>query len=349
VNPAKSAVPAYLSRLAGGAPAAAPRLQPPRPLFPPAADAVTGLGPEALPAGFARRAGPVHPGPSHPVGLPGSRVDGQPRQGAGHPGWVGPSSAVDSPAGPLGDRTSRGPSGTQVPGGEGLDRLPAVAPPAFARAAQGLPSGVARSAATQTAPEPAAPASATPATATPRTAALAVGPDDPHPWDAAPLAPPSGTAVSVTPRLTPPDPELTSPGLPPVTAAAAQPAVSTRPDMGPAPTLLPAGSAAPAGISALMSPVPAAPAPALVPPKRVPSDLEMSHHPAVGRPEPLNGSASSARVSIGTIEVIVEAPAPPPSPAPAPHPQAAPAGAGADAAWQAARGAARRCFGAGQS
>jgi hypothetical protein len=73
----------------------------------------------------------------------------------------------------------------------------------------------------------------------------------------------------------------------------------------------------------------------------------------VRRPALVNTTASSPQVSIGTIEVTVVGPTPSPPPAPAPQARFGRDGAAgrlsADAAWQAARGAARRWFGAGQS
>lgn len=358
MSAAKGGLPTYLSRLAGGAPAAAPRLQPPRPLFPPDAGALTGLEPEAPRAGFVDPAGPVHPGASHTVGLPSSQVDGQPGQSTDQPVPIS-SSVANRPAGPLGDQTSRGRSDTQAPGGAAPDRQPAApalpartptpaAPPgAFAPTAQGPSPGGAGGATTHTAPQSAAPASATPATTVPSTAAPTAarnGDSAPHPAAASPPAPPSVTAASAARRLVPPAPEATSPGLVPVGAAAAQPAGSTLPGMGPAPAM-PSPPAAPE---------PAAPAGALLPPKRVPSALDMSNDPAVRRPGPVNAPAGP-QVSIGTIEVTVVAPTPSSPPAPAQHPQAGPGWTGAagrasaEAAWHAARGAARRWFGAGQS
>ena len=110
VRPAKSAVPAYLSRLAGGAPAVAPRLQPPRPLFPPAAGALTDAEPEPPVAGFDGHAGPVQPdaGLSH------------------HRGPVTTSSGTDIAAGPVGYQASQRLSHAQAANGEALDPLPAL-------------------------------------------------------------------------------------------------------------------------------------------------------------------------------------------------------------------------------
>lgn len=110
MRPAKSAVPAYLSRLAGGAPAVAPRLQPPRPLFPPAAGALTDAEPDPPVAGFDGHAGPVQPdaGLSH------------------HRGPVTTSSGTDIAAGPVGYQASQRLSHAQAANGEALDPLPAL-------------------------------------------------------------------------------------------------------------------------------------------------------------------------------------------------------------------------------
>jgi hypothetical protein len=90
-------------------------------------------------------------------------------------------------------------------------------------------------------------------------------------------------------------------------------------------------------------------------PRRVAGDAAIGNHVALQRPAPVTAPASPARVSIGTIEVTVVAPAPPPIAPPAPPARARPSGAdavgqaGADVALRAARSAARRWFGAGQS
>lgn len=342
MSPVKSAVPAYLSRLVGRAPIAAPRLRPPRPLFPPAVGALTDVQSQAPSAALARRPGPVDPAPSHPVVLPGSRIDGEPRQGAGHWDRVSPSSAVESPANAVGERPGARPSGTPVADGSVLDR-PLAAP---ALPAQQMPPGLARLATTETAPKSAAPIIATPITTALSTASAAAEPNGSHPVTVAPLAPPVATAVTPQP-FAPPAPQEVSPDLPPVRVAMEQPAQSTRPGMGPDPAARIAESAAPAIA-------------ALVPPKAIPSP-QVSHEPVLRRNAPVNAPASPAQLSIGTIEVIVEAatPSQPLPPAqhpqhlpPAQHPQPRPGAAeraSADAAWRAARGAARRWFGAGQS
>jgi hypothetical protein len=110
VNPAKSAVPAYLSRLVGGAPAVAPRLQPPRPLFPPAAGALTDAEPEPPVARFDGHAGPRQPdaGLSH------------------HRGPVTTSSDAAIAAVPVGYQASQGLSRAQAADGEAVDPLPAL-------------------------------------------------------------------------------------------------------------------------------------------------------------------------------------------------------------------------------
>ena len=62
VSPAKGAVPGYLARLAGGASADAPRLQPPRPLFSSVAGAIKDAGPEPAVAGIDGHPGLVQHG-----------------------------------------------------------------------------------------------------------------------------------------------------------------------------------------------------------------------------------------------------------------------------------------------
>jgi hypothetical protein len=321
VSPARSRVPAYLSRLTGGAVAAAPRLRPSRPLFPPAADALTGNEPEAPLAGLGAHADPIQPGRT-----------------AGQPGPVPTSSAADSPAGAQEERTRGGRPGAQPPRGRPLhappaplasalprpQATPAVPAQVFGPAAQGLSSGPAPGAATQAPLEPAAHSSATPA-------ADPAGSRAAQPLAARPLAP----------VLTAPSPAAPLPDLLPVAA--------------PAPPLVAVGGAEQAATrTSTKSPLPTVQTPALIPPKQV-RITEHNSSPVARRPDPLDAPASSAQVSIGTIEVTVVAPTPPPIPSPPVHSQPPPAGprapgrAGADAARQAARGAARRWFGAGQS
>jgi hypothetical protein len=302
--------------------AAAPRLRPPRPLFPLGADVLTGKEPEAPLAALGGHSDPIEPGRT-----------------LGQPGPVPTSSAADSRAGLQEERTSGGRSGAQPPHGGPLDpplappasalpgpqATPAVPAQAFAPAAQGLSSGPAAGATTRAPLEPAAHSSATPA-------ADPAGSPAPRPLAAPPLP-----SVLTAPSLA-----ATPPDLPPVAA--------------PAPPLVAAGGAEPAATrTSTKSPLPTVQTPELIPPKQVPINKEHSSSPVVRRRDPLDAPASSAQVSIGTIEVTVVAPTPPPIQPPPTHPQPpdagvrAPGWAGADAARQAARGAARRWFGAGQS
>jgi hypothetical protein len=375
VSRARSAVPAYLSRLAGRTPAHTPRLQPPRSLFAPVAGALTGAEPDAPAAAFGGHAGPVHfgpgagqPGPaprSFVADIPASRgpseaqaQDGAnldplpappPAREAGRPGPAPRSLVADIPA-------SRGPSEAQAQDGANLDPLPA--PPPARRAmpavppAEGSRFGPARRATNQAAQEADTPGRGTPDTTVARTAVPNTGPD--HSRGAQPLAaPPLGPAAAAAPGLTPQAPEAASAETRLAAARTVQPAGAAQPGMGPNPAPIPAGSPEPAAVPT-KSPLPAA-APAL-PRKRALRAMEISDYPGLRRPRPMSGSATSAQVSIGTVEVTIVPPVPTPSPIPPPPHQRArpgqvgtPRRAGVDAARQAARGAARRWFGAGQS
>jgi hypothetical protein len=92
--------------------------------------------------------------------------------------------------------------------------------------------------------------------------------------------------------------------------------------------------------------MPTDPTPQLLPTKRQASDSQMSSD---RRHRPESVSASTAQVSIGTIEVTVVPPAP--TPTPNQNPLVGPNAAGSPglASAEAARRAARRWFGAGQS
>jgi hypothetical protein len=148
-----------------------------------------------------------------------------------------------------------------------------------------------------------------------------------------------------TPGGTTPDPLGTAP-------AAAQPV----PRVIEAPALIsarnPQHAATPESASSPQLAAPA-PTPVLLPAKSARSAPEMRDYPPVVQPGPLKSPAPAAQVSIGTIEVTITPPPPPSMPAPPLQAQAAFAGApgraGADTARQAARGASRRWFGAGQS
>lgn len=180
-------------------------------------------------------------------------------------------------------------------------------------------------------------------------------PAGPHPLDAPPLPP--LFAAAAAPGLTLAAPGTASPELLPIATGPtatgpAQPAGPAQPDMGASPALMPGGSAGAAAISMSTKSLSNSAA-ALAPPRKpAPSAPEMSGYPGFGG---LGRAATPTQVSIGTIEVTVVPPPRAPTPPPPPHRQAHPKEvripglAGADAAGQAARGAARRWFGVGQS
>jgi hypothetical protein len=319
VSRAKSAVPAYLLRMAGRTSAPTPRLQPPRSLFAP----LTGAEPGTPAAGG--HTGPVHFG-----------------SGIGQPGPAPRSFVAEIPA-------SRGPSEAHAQDGASLAApSPVRGAMAAVPPAEGSRSGPALNATVPTAQEPDTPGSTPDRTAptTPNPQAGSHRSTGRRPLAAPPLAPLSAAAVA-------PGPPAPAPGAAP--SEKLPTAARTEHGMGPSPAPIPAGSPKPTAVPT-KSPLPAA-APALLPPKQVRSATEISEYPGLRRPRPVNGSAASAQVSIGTIEVTIVPPAPTPSPiSPRPPHQRArpeqvgtPRRAGVDAARQAARGAARRWFGAGQS
>ncbi len=156
-----------------------------------------------------------------------------------------------------------------------------------------------------------------------------------------------------------PDP-LPAPPVPPMQGAvspgpsAVPHANSIQANTDSSPALIPAVSAEPVPVPT-KSPLPATAAPALRPPKPGSSVPEIEDYSGLRRPTPVTAPITSAQVSIGTIEVTVLPPKPgpiPPKPSPLrarPKAVGVPGQSGSDAARQAARGAARRWFGAGQS
>ena len=148
MRPANNAVPTYLSRLTGSAPARAPQLRPPRPLFPPAG-ALTGLEPQAPPAELGGPAERDHPRPGLGEPAPGHQSSA-------------PETATDLPA----NRPNSGPPSAPAPELAAPDPRPTPSPPVAIPAVPAAAStppirpprpGPAPSAMTENAVEPAAP------------------------------------------------------------------------------------------------------------------------------------------------------------------------------------------------
>jgi hypothetical protein len=324
VNPASTGLPAYLSRLAVGPPAAQPPLQPPRPLF-----EATAVPSEAEldtpPAGFASGAA----APSASLPEEGERAP----------------SPAGAPAG--------GEQITAFAAPEQIARIPAAAPTRAAATAmpvdRGALSGRRAGGTTPTAP-PAQPALATPSTTAAGTATPNWRPDD-SAGNRVLLAERRGARISEARggnSLAP----ATSPEPAPMPDSTARPAGSAQPGFaGTEPR-----SAASRQLSASQTTAAMQPRLAVAPdaepllPRPTPDEAASSDHGSRWRAAPATAPTSAARVDIGTIEVTV-LPPPPPAPVVQPPPSGADAGGqpGADVAMRAARGAARRWFGAGQS